>query len=207
MDAEKFGAFISQCRKAKNMTQAELAALLQVTDKAVSRWERGKGFPDINLLLPLADALDLSVLELMRSEKMESEKTHLLDNETAADILADAVEMDKKNRRLDHALPWIVGIITVLAALLLKLSNRFNGSIGGALSEGFFVSLGIAGLLLFSLNREDRTSRKVYGIFMLAGFGISLFLLCLAGINPLLLMWGMFILMVIIVGIVSRKGA
>ena len=182
MDAEKFGAFISQCRKAKNMTQAELAALLQVTDKAV-------------------------VLELMRSEKMESEKTHLLDNETAADILADAVEMDKKNRRLDHALPWIVGIITVLAALLLKLSNRFNGSIGGALSAGFFVSLGIAGLLLFSLNREDRTSRKVYGIFMLAGFGISLFLLCLAGINPLLLMWGMFILMVIIVGIVSRKGA
>lgn len=41
MDAEKFGAFISQCRKEKQMTQAELAARLQVTDKAVSRWERG----------------------------------------------------------------------------------------------------------------------------------------------------------------------
>lgn len=46
MDAEKFGAFISQCRKEKQMTQAELAARLQVTDKAVSRWERGIGFPD-----------------------------------------------------------------------------------------------------------------------------------------------------------------
>lgn len=51
------------------MTQADLAKKLQVTDKAVSRWERGIGFPDINTLESLADALDISVLELMKSEK------------------------------------------------------------------------------------------------------------------------------------------
>lgn len=51
MDAEKFGTFISQCRKEKQMTQAELAARLQVTDKAVSRWEREIGFPDISTIL------------------------------------------------------------------------------------------------------------------------------------------------------------
>ena len=67
MDAQKFGTFIAVCRKEKNMTQADLSAELQVTDKAVSRWERGIGFPDINTLEPLADALDVSVLELMRS--------------------------------------------------------------------------------------------------------------------------------------------
>lgn len=70
MDAQKFGTFIAKCRKEKNMTQSELAEKLMVTDKAVSRWERGKGFPDIALLLPLADALKLSVVELMRSEKI-----------------------------------------------------------------------------------------------------------------------------------------
>lgn len=69
MDAQKFGTFIAQCRKEKHMTQTELAKKLMITDKAVSRWERGKGFPDISLLLPLASALDLSLTELMCSEK------------------------------------------------------------------------------------------------------------------------------------------
>lgn len=69
MDAGKFGAFIAAVRKEHGMTQAELARKLQVTDKAVSRWERGLGFPDIGTIEPLADALGLSVSELMRSEK------------------------------------------------------------------------------------------------------------------------------------------
>ena len=71
MDAQKFGTFIAQCRKEKGMTQSELAAKIMVTDKAVSRWERGKGFPDINLLLPLAEALEVSVFELMHSERQK----------------------------------------------------------------------------------------------------------------------------------------
>ena len=62
MDAQKLGAFIARCRRERQMTQAELAKKLQVTDKAVSRWERGVGFPDINTLEPLADALGVSVL-------------------------------------------------------------------------------------------------------------------------------------------------
>lgn len=69
MDAKKFGAFIAAMRKEKNMTQMDLARKLQVTDKAVSKWERGLGFPDINTIEPLADALGLSVLEVMRSER------------------------------------------------------------------------------------------------------------------------------------------
>ena len=57
MDAKKFGMFIATLRKEKNMTQVDLAKKLQVTDKAVSKWERGLGFPDINSIEPLADAL------------------------------------------------------------------------------------------------------------------------------------------------------
>ena len=55
------------------MTQAELAGKIGVTDKAVSRWERGLGFPDINTMEPLADALGISLLELMRSEVQDAD--------------------------------------------------------------------------------------------------------------------------------------
>ena len=56
MDAKRFGAFISERRKEHHMTQADLAGKVGVTDKAVSRWERGLGFPDINTMEPLAEA-------------------------------------------------------------------------------------------------------------------------------------------------------
>ena len=72
MEAKQFGQFIVGIRKEKKMTQAELAEKINVTDKAVSRWERGLGFPDIQTLEPLAQALGISVLELMRSKKKES---------------------------------------------------------------------------------------------------------------------------------------
>lgn len=69
MEAKQFGQFIAGIRKEKKMTQAELAEKIHVTDKAISRWERGLGFPDIQTLEPLAQVLGISVLELMRSEK------------------------------------------------------------------------------------------------------------------------------------------
>jgi len=69
MDSKKFGSFIAEMRKEQGLTQAELASKINVTDKAVSRWERGIGFPDINTFEPLANALGLSVIELIKSEK------------------------------------------------------------------------------------------------------------------------------------------
>ena len=69
MDNQKLGIFITELRKEKGLTQAQLAQKLNVTDKAVSKWERGVGFPDIKLLEPLADVLDISLLELMKSEQ------------------------------------------------------------------------------------------------------------------------------------------
>ena len=72
MDAAVFGRFLAETRRAQNMTQAELAGHVGVTDKAVSRWERGVGFPDINTLEPLAAALGLTVPELLRSRREET---------------------------------------------------------------------------------------------------------------------------------------
>lgn len=74
MEPQKLGAFIQSRRKALGMTQSELAKKLNVTDKAVSRWERGVGFPDIKLLEPLAKGLELSAAELLRCEQPAAEK-------------------------------------------------------------------------------------------------------------------------------------
>lgn len=71
MDAKKFGMYITETRKERQMTQSELAEKIRVTDKAVSRWERGLGFPDINTLETLVDALGIILIELMQSEKAE----------------------------------------------------------------------------------------------------------------------------------------
>ena len=71
MDVQRLGTFIKSRRRELGMTQIELGAKLNVTDKAISRWERGVGFPDINLLEPLAVALQISLQELMQCEHMK----------------------------------------------------------------------------------------------------------------------------------------
>lgn len=66
MDAGKIGKFIAKKRKAMNMTQNELAEKLYITDKAVSKWERGLSFPDISVLIPLAEILNISLYDLLK---------------------------------------------------------------------------------------------------------------------------------------------
>lgn len=65
MDAGKTGKFIAKKRKSMNMTQNELAKKLHITDKAVSKWERGLSFPDISILIPLAEILNISLYDLL----------------------------------------------------------------------------------------------------------------------------------------------
>lgn len=73
MDSIQFGGFVAQLRKDRGLTQKELADKLNVTDKAVSKWETGKGFPDVKLLEPLAQALGVSLVELMQGRRQEAE--------------------------------------------------------------------------------------------------------------------------------------
>lgn len=69
MDANKIGAFIKDLRTGKNMTQKDLAEVINCTDKAISRWETGRGVPEVSLLMPLSKALDISVNELLSGER------------------------------------------------------------------------------------------------------------------------------------------
>lgn len=74
MDYEKIGNYIAERRKAKKLLQKDLALKLGVTDRAVSKWERGKGLPDVSILEPLANILATSVLEILHGENLEENK-------------------------------------------------------------------------------------------------------------------------------------
>ena len=69
----ELGRFILTCRKEKNLTQKQLGEELGVTDRAVSKWENGKSFPDISLIEPLCQILDISVGEFMLGKRIEPE--------------------------------------------------------------------------------------------------------------------------------------
>ena len=95
MDAQKFGEFLQQCRKEMGMTQVELAQQLHVTDKAISHWERGIGFPDINLLEPLAQTLDITLVELMQSRRIEQD---ILSAESIQSAVTNTLEIAQQEK-------------------------------------------------------------------------------------------------------------
>ena len=74
MNQIKIGKFISECRKEKKLTQSQLAEKMNITDKAVSKWENGKSLPDISLLLPLCEILGISLNELFIGEHIPDDK-------------------------------------------------------------------------------------------------------------------------------------
>lgn len=202
MDSKVFGHFIAATRKEKNMTQAELAEILSVTDKAISRWERGIGFPDINTLEPLANALDLMVLELMRSKRADMEnRDENLSNSEVTEIMTNVVEMARESQRQDKVSLWIAGIVTVVSAIFIKLSGHAN--IGGSLFAGAMAALAVVGMYLFIKNKGDKEGRKIYGFFMLAGIGISIALANLMGVASFVLVWCVYCMFCFVVGMIG----
>ena len=131
MDASKFGKFISDQRKVLGMTQADLGKKLMVTDKAVSKWERGLGFPDINTLEPLAEALQVSVQELMRAEK---NVTQVTDEEAVSEALRNTISVaDKQLKDAEkRGIVVILCVVAVIVLLMLAIDNMTLPEIGMA---------------------------------------------------------------------------
>ena len=120
MDQRKIGKFIAECRKRKGLTQMQLAERLGITDKAISKWERGVAMPDTGLMLDLCDILGISVNELLYGEEISMEN-----NEKNEQLLLDmAKELEKKNKTIWRSM-WIILIASMTALLAGLLAAAF----------------------------------------------------------------------------------
>ncbi len=115
MDQIKIGKFIADCRKAQNLTQMQLAEKLNVTDRAVSKWETGKSMPDSSIMLELCGILKITVNDLLSGEKvmMDNYNKQLEEN-----LLAMIKEKEENDKRLLH-----MEIVTGLICLVPLLSS------------------------------------------------------------------------------------
>ena len=116
MDSIKIGKFIAEKRKAKNLTQLQLAERLYVTDRAVSKWECGRSLPDSSIMLDLCEALDISVNELLTGEELEMETYNKQAEENLIQMIKEKESSDKRLLNLEIVL-GIIGTLFLLAML------------------------------------------------------------------------------------------
>ena len=113
MDQLKIGKFIAECRKQKQLTQLQLADKLGITDKAISKWERGIAMPDTSIMLELCDILCISVNELLNGEMINMENI----NEKNEQLLLDmAKELETKNKTIWSSM-WAIMIVSMTALI------------------------------------------------------------------------------------------
>ena len=113
MNQIKIGKFIADCRKKVNLTQMQLAEKLGITDKAVSKWERGIAMPDTSIMLELCDILHISVNELLCGEKISMENNNPKNEEL---MLAMAKELEQKSKTVWTSM-WAIMIVSMTALL------------------------------------------------------------------------------------------
>ena len=124
MNQEKIGKFITQCRKEKHLTQAEVANTLSITDRAVSKWETGKSLPDPSIMLELCDILDINVNELLLGEHVNMEKY----KEKAEENLIELTTQEEINNKKLLNLEVVMGVICTIAFLVLVYAACFEVS-------------------------------------------------------------------------------
>ena len=113
MDQIKIGRFIAACRKRANLTQLQLADKLGITDKAISKWERGITMPDTSIMLELCDILGISVNELLSGEKINMENSTQKNEQLLLDM---AKELEKKNKTIWSSM-WAIMIVSMTALI------------------------------------------------------------------------------------------
>ena len=113
MNQIKIGRFIAERRKSASLTQAQLAEKLGITDKAVSKWERGVAMPDTSIMLQLCDILGISVNELLSGEKVNMENNNQKNEQLLLDM---AKELEKKNKTIWFSM-WAIMIVSMIGLL------------------------------------------------------------------------------------------
>ena len=116
MDQIKIGKFIATLRKEKGMTQSELATKIGVTDRAVSKWENGRGMPDISLIQSLCAELSISVNELLCGERISEEETKIKADENIVNSLKLNLKSIKYNRIISAFLILLISVFSIICS-------------------------------------------------------------------------------------------
>lgn len=111
MDQIKIGKFIAECRKKEKLTQAQLAERLNITDRAVSKWENGRAMPDSSIMLELCNILGISVNELLSGGEINMENNNQQNEEL---LLGLAKELEQKNKIIWKSM-WAIMIVSMIA--------------------------------------------------------------------------------------------
>ena len=111
MNQIKIGEFIASQRRSNNLTQAALAEKLGITDRAVSKWERGKGLPDVSIMLDLCEIFGITVNELLSGEKISMENSNQKNEQLLLDM---AKELEQKNKTIWTSM-WAIMIVSMTA--------------------------------------------------------------------------------------------
>lgn len=143
MDQIQIGKFIAESRRAQNLTQRQLADLLSISDKTISKWECGKGLPEVSLMLPLCAALEITVNDLLSGEKVSSTDYQ----RKAEGNMMDLMKENEENRKR-MALSILTSTITIIAvcALLVIASYMDLPTVARILLIVFSVVVVVAGI-------------------------------------------------------------
>lgn len=161
------GRFIAELRKQKGFTQKELAEKLMITDKAISRWETGKGLPDTSLLKPLGDVLGVSVSELLSGKILEEVDM----KEQADQIILESLNYSKR------MLSSVISVILFIIGIAFIISTLFLASKSYIWSWGLvIVAIGIIYIYIRKRGYSMKATNRVYYLSALVLQGIALVL-------------------------------
>lgn len=121
MDQVKIGKFIAECRKNNNLTQMQLAEKLNITDRAISKWENGKAMPDSGIMLDLCNELKISVNELLSGELIKMDNYNEKAEKNLLEMKKQKEDADKKMLKLE----WAIGYISSITFLILIFVASF----------------------------------------------------------------------------------
>lgn len=168
MDQKKFGSFLRELRKEKQLTQEQLAERFGVTSRSVSRWETGSNMPDLSILVELADFYDVDIKDIIDGERKGEDMNK--EEKERLQLVADYAETEKNTLLMRLRIFSIVGLISLIAGLTMMVISRDNnlpiydylmgalmGGAIGALLVAVFYSTGV----LENMRKRKRTLMKV----------------------------------------------
>lgn len=111
MDQIKIGKFIAECRKKNNLTQAQLAERLNITDRAISKWENGKSMPDTSIMIELCSELNINVNDLLCGEKISKDAYNKQLEQNIIDMIKQKEASDKRLLTMEIVMGVLISIV------------------------------------------------------------------------------------------------